>query len=106
MLMKAKKPQQKKQTKKTQQRITKQIPEVPVLCVQRVVAFFELVFETVTKDLQSVTLLSIKGNKRNSKQRPTATVCAAIDWLLCTKRNSPRQMAGPRPQRPPGNATP
>ena len=42
----------------------------------------------------------MKGNRRNSKQRPTATVCAAIERLLSSGRNSPRQMAGPRPPRP------
>lgn len=43
------------------------------------------------------TSLHNKGNRRNSKQRPTATVWAQ----LCSgRRNSPRQMAGPRPPRP------
>lgn len=47
-----------------------------------------------------MTLLPMKGNGRKSKQRPTATVCAAIERLLSSRRNSPRQMAGPRPLRP------
>lgn len=42
----------------------------------------------------------MKGNRRNSKQRPTATVCATIERLLSFRRNSPRQMAGPSPPRP------
>lgn len=44
--------------------------------------------------------MSIKGNRRNSKQRPTATVCATPEQLLSFRRNSPWQMAGPSPPRP------
>ncbi len=85
---------------KKQQRITTQIPEISFLCLQEFLASFEFECESVTKELWSVTLLSIKGNRRNSKQRPTATVCAAIERHLSSRRNSPWQMAGPWPPRP------
>lgn len=42
----------------------------------------------------------MKCNRRNSKERPSATVCAIIEQFLCSEKNSPWQMVGPRPPRP------
>lgn len=50
--------------------------------------------------------LEKKGNRRNSKQRPTAAVCAAIERFLCSKKEFTLADGGAEAPEAPGNATP